>query len=238
MQRFQQEDAFVLVGRVQKFQVKALVAAMPRGRRPRPPVTGQWFVEPALRRLPRTEHWLIPSGVGNPARADAACRSPGLRVALAAAGRASSASRAHVTHCPNARTARSGVSVRRGTRTAHRMVLRGRHPGNDHPKHAGIAGHLRPFRVLDRPGRERGGRRPGPGRPGSLFRPSQFWPKISSDLFLVSRRKRSVSVSGRGWAVAGRRVGRGPARGSASWVRPGCTWCSGRPRPEVLWPRD
>jgi hypothetical protein len=51
-------DAFVLVGPVQKFQVKALVAAIPRRRRPRPAVTGQWIVEPVLRRVPGPEHRL------------------------------------------------------------------------------------------------------------------------------------------------------------------------------------
>jgi hypothetical protein len=57
-----QKSAFVLVGRIQQFQVQTPVDSMPARDRPRSLVAGQWFIKPAVRYLTGRLHRLILPG--------------------------------------------------------------------------------------------------------------------------------------------------------------------------------
>src|SRR5262249_23151152 len=122
VQCLEQEDAVILVGWIQPFQVQALVAAVPGGHRPRPAVTRRWLVEPALRCLPGPRQPDTAGRTDDAPRDGAACRSRGLLAAPAAARWAPSASRTHAPIVPEPRTATS-VTSDRGTGCTARAAM-------------------------------------------------------------------------------------------------------------------
>jgi hypothetical protein len=99
MHGLKQDCAVVLIGKIQPFQLYALVSAVPLRHRPRPAVTGYRVIEPAVCFLVVTElqRRLCRDGPDNAARLGAACCAAGLLSGSATAGRTSPAFRAHDT---------------------------------------------------------------------------------------------------------------------------------------------